>query len=130
MLKKACRNSISGLGFGSFAYLMILLFKIQPTLPTTKNILSILLMSIGIGLISLIFENETLPFLAQLLIHLIGTLSLVIAMMVYNSWVLEATFWMIFITLYLAFWFISGLQQYMQVGKINDAIDRRRRSMK
>ncbi|WP_412989954.1 DUF3021 domain-containing protein [Pediococcus siamensis] len=130
MFKKVGRNIINGIGFGSFAYLMVLLFKIQTTIPTTRNILSILIMSVGIGLISLIFENETLVFLAQLALHLIGTLILVVVMMFYNSWVLGSSFWIIFILLYVVFWTISGIQRYMQVEKMNTAISRRRKNMK
>ena len=127
MVKKFFRNVMSGIGFGSFAYMIILLFKIQTTIPTTKNILSILLMSVGIGIISLVFENETPIFLIQLIIHFTGTLTLVIIMMRYNSWVIEPIFWGIFISLYIVFWIISGIQRYMQVEKMNSAINRRRK---
>ena len=129
MFKKIARNVISGIGFGSFAYILVLLFKVQTTIPTTANILSMLVMSVGIGLISLIFENDTLPWLAELGIHFVGTFLLVTSMMRFNHWPLVPSFWVIFITLYVVYWGIIRVQRYLQIDRINTAIAKRRQKM-
>lgn len=130
MLKKLARNSFTGIGYGSFAYLLILLFKVQPTIPTTTNILSILIMSMGIGWISLIFEVEQFPLLAEVLFHFLGTLALVVAMMFFNQWRLSGGFWLIFISIYVICWILIRIKNFLQVEKVNLAIQKRRLSKK
>lgn len=130
MVKKIARNTITGIGFGSFAYVLVLLFKVQTTMPTTANIISILVMSAGIGWISLVFESDVLPWLAELGIHFVGTLLLVTIMMGFNGWLLAPSFWIVFVVLYVAFWIIIRVQHAVQVQRINAAIVQRRQKLK
>lgn len=130
MVKKIARNTITGIGFGSFAYVLVLLFKVQTTMPTTANIISILVMSAGIGWISLVFESDALPWLAELGIHFAGTLLLVTIMMGFNGWLLAPSFWIVFVVLYVAFWIIIRVQHAVQVQRINAAIVQRRQKLK
>ncbi|MFC6202829.1 DUF3021 domain-containing protein [Lactiplantibacillus nangangensis] len=126
MLKKIARNAMSGIGFGSFSYILILLFKVQPIMPTTANIISVLVMSVGIGMVSLIFESDSLPWLAEFGIHFVGTFLLVAGMMVFNHWPIVPSFWVIFVALYVICWIIIRVRRYLQVERINTAIARRR----
>ncbi|WKF84046.1 DUF3021 domain-containing protein [Lacticaseibacillus pantheris] len=130
MVKKIARNTITGIGFGSFAYVLVLLFKVQTTMPTTANIISILVMSAGIGWISLVFESDALTWLAELGIHFVGTLLLVTIMMGFNGWLLAPSFWIVFVVLYVAFWIIIRVQHAVQVQRINAAIVQRRQKLK
>ncbi|BDZ30291.1 DUF3021 domain-containing protein [Lactiplantibacillus sp. WILCCON 0030] len=126
MLKKIVHNAMSGIGFGSFAYMLIMLFKVQPIMPTTANILSILVMSVGIGMVSLIFQSDALPWLTELGIHFVGTFFLVAAMMGFNHWPIVPSFWVTFVALYVICWIIIRVQRYLQVERINSAIAKRR----
>lgn len=130
MIKKLVRNSFNGVAYGSFAYLLVLLFKIQTTIPTTGNIISVLVMSVGIGWVSLIFEFEQFPFLIEILLHFLGTLTLVITMMYFNSWNLSGKFWISFVLLYVIFWIIIRIRRYLQIEKVNLAIQNRRLNKK
>ncbi|WP_203650028.1 DUF3021 domain-containing protein [Secundilactobacillus yichangensis] len=125
MLKKIVRNTITGIGFGSFAYILVLLFKIQTTMPTTTNIISVLVMSAGIGWISLVFDSDALPWIAELGIHFVGTFLLVAIMMRLNHWPLVPLFWIVFVALYIVIWVIIRIQQAIQVDRINTAIAKR-----
>ncbi|MFC6180697.1 DUF3021 domain-containing protein [Lactiplantibacillus daowaiensis] len=125
-MKKVLQYAISGIGYGSFAYLIVLLFNIQLTRPTAANILSILLMSAGIGLLALIFEGDWLPELALVGIHLLGSLGLVMAMIWYNDWTFGPLFWLVFIALYIVIWALVRLNRYLQVEKINQKLKQRR----
>jgi len=126
MLKKIARNAMNGIGFGSFSYILILLFKVQPIMPTTANIISVLVMSVGIGMVSLIFESDSLPWLAEFGIHFVGTFLLVAGMMAFNHWPIVPSFWVIFVALYVICWIIIRVRRYLQVERINTAIARRR----
>lgn len=126
MLKESLHNTITGIGFGSFAYLLVLLFKVQATMPTTANILSVLAMSVGIGLVALIFDTDVLPWGVEVAIHFVATLLLVIATMIYNGWLLMPSFWLVFVLIYAFYWAVVRVQQYLRIEKINAAIARRR----
>lgn len=127
MLKKIARNAINGIGYGSFAYILILLFKVQPIMPTAANIISVLVMSVGIGMMSLIFESDSLPWLTELGIHFAGTFLLAAGMMIFNDWPIVPSFWVTFVGLYVIYWIIIRVQRYLQVERINAAIGRRRK---
>lgn len=92
-----------GLGIGSFVYLASLLFK-APVNITQQSILFVFLISIFIGLTSILFDYEQLSFGLALVLHFV-------AVSVF-TWILSCTFFGIksaldfFISL-LAFYTIS-----------------------
>ena len=126
MGKKMLRHAIIGIGFGSFSYLLVLLFKVQTTMPTTSNIISILVMSVGIGWLSLLFDGDRLPWLAAVGLHWVGTFLLVVVMMSFNHWLRHPSFWVVFVALYIICWVVVRVQHYLQVERINTAIAKRR----
>jgi len=124
-MKTAIRYSINGVSYGSFAYLMVLLFKIQVTPPTAMNIISIWVMSVAIGLLSLVFQSERLSTLTCLVIHFVGSMGLVMGMLWANGWPLAPVFWLVFVLLYLFNWAVIRLNQYLQVEKVNQLLLKR-----
>ncbi len=127
-MKKVIQYAGIGIGYGSFSYLMILVYR-QGITPTRESILSTLLMSALIGISAILFDIEKLNFLSALVIHLICTLSLVIATMFYNGWaediMHDTEFWMIFIIIYIAVWAASYISNSLKVDKINRALSKK-----
>ncbi|BDR58026.1 DUF3021 domain-containing protein [Xylocopilactobacillus apicola] len=133
-MKKICakilRYLLIGTGFGSVSYLLIITFRIQPDLPTVKNTLSILVMSMLIGLVSLIFEVDRISFLLELLVHFCATLTLVIAMVIFNGWgdyiFPRPGFWLLFLGIYGAVWFVISLNLRINAQEMNEQLRKKR----
>lgn len=127
-MKKIIQYAGIGVGYGSFSYLMILLYNPE-IIPTRNNITSFLLMSAVIGISAILFDIEKLNFLLALGIHFFTTLSIVIVTMIYNGWlddVMHTTeFWLIFIIIYVAVWLISCISNALKVDKINRALSKK-----
>ncbi|KRL07903.1 DUF3021 domain-containing protein [Schleiferilactobacillus perolens] len=122
------RLTFGGIGIGSFVYLMVLALGIQTSAPTPQNIMSILVMSALIGILSLLFEVERWPFLVLLAIHMVGVAILVAAMMSFNHWgsfLVQGSFWLFYLFIYVAVWGIIYLDQAMRVSRINRALAER-----
>ncbi|AYW49060.1 DUF3021 domain-containing protein [Tetragenococcus halophilus] len=128
-LKKILQYACIGIGYGSFFYLMILLYR-QGITPTRESILATLFMSALIGISAILFDIEKLNFLSALIIHFICTLSLAIGIMFYNEWaddiMHDIEFWLIFIIIYVSVWAISCISNSLRVGKINRALSKKR----
>lgn len=131
-MKRLLRYAIIGIGYGSFSYLLILMLHIQDVPPTSVNIFSILLMSAGIGILSILFDIENLNFLTALGIHFFATLALVITMMLFNGWIDSVInsvgFWLIFLTIYIAVWALYRIQLYLNVEKMNRVLAQHRKN--
>ncbi|GEQ37485.1 hypothetical protein TH5N_06110 [Tetragenococcus halophilus] len=128
-MKKILQYACIGIGYGSFFYLMILLYR-QGIAPTRESILATLFMSALIGISAILFDIEKLNFLSALIIHFICTLSLAIGIMFYNEWaddiMHDIEFWLIFIIIYVSVWAISCISNSLRVGKINRALSKKR----
>ncbi|GMG61631.1 hypothetical protein TEHAB4_13780 [Tetragenococcus halophilus] len=128
-MKKILQYACIGIGYGSFFYLMILLYR-QGITPTRESILATLFMSALIGISAILFDIEKLNFLSALIIHFICTLSLAIGIMFYNEWaddiMHDIEFWLIFIIIYVSVWAISYISNSLRVGKINRALSKKR----
>lgn len=128
-MNKIIRYAGIGIGYGSFSFLMMLMYN--PEISATRaNITSTLLMSAMIGIIAILFDIESLNFLLALGIHFITTLALVIPTMMYNGWLDDIShtpeFWIIFIVIYVGVWFISCISSALKVNKINRALAKKR----
>ncbi|WEM59555.1 DUF3021 family protein [Streptococcus parauberis] len=84
-MKKIINTYIYGIGIGGIIYSLSLLFS-DVNSQTISNIVSCLFISGFMGLASLIYDIEKLPFLYKSLIHLISISSLVYLMNIYNGW--------------------------------------------
>lgn len=133
LLAKLITNSIIGIGFGSFSYLIFLLFKLQSTFPSTKNILSIWIMSALIGCLSELFDYFGLSLLT-LILHLGGTITLVLAMTTFNGWfnnfITSPLYWSAFLGIYLLVWLVLFTIQHLTVKKINQKLIQRNSPLK
>ncbi|WEV36500.1 DUF3021 family protein [Lactobacillus sp. ESL0677] len=131
-MKKTFANIITegiiGIGFGSFSYLVFLLFKWQTTLPTAQNIISIWLMSFLIGALTEIFDFYGMSILT-LLVHFCSTVILVLAMTAYNGWLATLSHsplaWTSVIGLYLFIWLTLFTYQHLSVKRINQKLAQR-----
>ena len=130
-MKKIVVSMLEGLRTGSLAYLLVLAFRIQESQATTANIISILIMSVLIGLFTLLFEVENFSYLLQLTIHFFLTLIVVCMMMIYNGWdfnLVRAEFWLDFIVIYILIWLFVRLDIYLKTKKINESLVKLRRN--
>lgn len=132
LLMKNMRYFVRGVTIGSTLYLLIIASGYQSTQPTVKNILSVMLMSGLIGLLSQIFEIESLSYSVVLIGHLIITFTLVSAMMAYNGWLDQwqmPQFWMSylleFVIVYGLAWVIIYLTITTKIRRINQALKKR-----
>lgn len=127
LLDKIIKYMLIGIGFGSTSYLLTLTFGFQQNLPTLKNTMSILVMSMLIGIVSMIYDVEKIPFLLALVMHFIATLFLVIVTMLFNGWsVTEPVFWLIFIGIYVAIWLIIALTIRINAREMNEQLRKKR----
>lgn len=124
-MKVFLRRIMSGCGYGAVAYLVLLALGVQATRPTPMNIVSVLVMSSLIGLLTLIFDVEQLSELGALLLHVGGTLVLVIGMLGFNHWHVTIVFWGLLTGVYLVLWGTVRFNQYLKVTKINQALAKR-----
>ncbi|KRN99912.1 DUF3021 domain-containing protein [Companilactobacillus kimchiensis] len=130
-MKKFIRYALIGILIGSLTYLVILLFFFGPsTEVTSKNILSVLLMSAGIGLVSAIFEIEW-NMLAEIAIHFILTLGLVVLMCAYNNWLPSLNLHVIlsflfFVVIYGAIWLGLYFVRMTDMKRLNKQIQIRK----
>lgn len=122
-----------GVTIGSTLYLLVIAAGLQLTPPTAKNILSIMFMSGLIGLLSQIFDIDSLPYLTALVLHFLCTFMLVSMMMAYNGWLFNEwqlpKFWFGYFLEYLIIyglaWGIIELMISTKVKRINQALKKR-----
>lgn len=140
-MKKYLSAAATGIGYGSFVYLLILSLNHSVQAPNQLhifsilfqlNIFSILLMSAGIGIVSLIFDWEDAPYWLLLLLHFLGTFSLVVLMTVLNHlffFVIAHFFYFFssFVCIYLFVWIIIRINQAIEVTKINRKLKNRKK---
>lgn len=128
-MKVSLQRIMSGCGYGAVAYLALLALQVQTARPTTVNIVSVLMMSALIGLLTLVFDVEQFSYLKALLLHIGGTLILVISMLLINHWQVTFVFWSLFVGIYLVLWGVVRLNQYLKVAKINQALSKRQATL-
>lgn len=131
-MKKYLSAAATGIGYGSFVYLLILSLNHSVQAPNQLNIFSILLMSAGIGIVSLVFDWEDAPYWLLLLLHFLGTFSLVVLMTVLNHWFFFVIahfvyFFSSFVCIYLFVWIIIRINQAIEVTKINRKLKKRKK---
>lgn len=133
LMKNILNTFIFGVTIGSTIYLLVIAAGYQPTPPTPKNILSIMLMSGLIGLLSWIFETDSLPYFIALGVHCLSTFGLVTIMMAYNGWLFTAwerpQFWINYLSGYVIIyglaWGIIELILITRVRRINEVLKKR-----
>ncbi|KRL70569.1 hypothetical protein FD08_GL001046 [Lentilactobacillus parakefiri DSM 10551] len=123
---------LSGIKTGSVIYLLLLAVGVQPSSPTAKNILSIMLMAGVIGIFSGLFSLDSLRL--ELPIHFMVTFLAVLAMMAFNGWVewINPLFWVEFLIefliIYAVAWLIVFLSGNIKITRINKTLKERNQS--
>lgn len=86
---KNFRNVINcftnGVGYGATTFLLFVAFDGFQSV-TTFNVLSVLIISGLIGVLTLVFDLDNWSYLVELLLHFLGTFSLILVMMWLNHW--------------------------------------------
>ncbi|MBS9337353.1 DUF3021 domain-containing protein [Fructobacillus parabroussonetiae] len=134
-MKKVFQHVIRGIGFGSATYLIILASTMTSELTISiSSIWAILLMSAGIGLLSIIFESDRFSFLTLFVSHLFGTAFLVwLAGTWTNCFDMKMDnpmIWLNFLIAYAIIWGIIRFNQQKKISKINQALSKRHQQEK
>lgn len=124
-MKSLLRLMISGSGYGAVAYLIALALRMEQTLPTLANVISVLLVSALIGGLTLIFNVEAITYTLAFLIHVLGTLGLITGMMLINHWEITWSFLGVFGMTYLLMWGMVRFNQFLKIEKINRVLAQR-----
>ncbi|WP_261809467.1 DUF3021 domain-containing protein [Levilactobacillus humaensis] len=126
-MTKIFHYAMNGMGYGAVSYLVLLAMQEAPAHVSPKNAISLLLVSAAIGVLSMIFDEDYqgLPWPLELGIHLVGTALLVMGYMLFNDWVIDWSFWAIFVLIYVVVWLAVSLNQHFRVVKINRALQKR-----
>lgn len=123
---------ITGVGVGNLISLLNL-WAFGVTEISLWTWLTISLLSGVIGLISLIFESENLPFKLALPLHFVLVLGVIALMNWLNGWgasVLSLPFILLFILIYLTVWLLVLYMNRQEVSKINEQIKERKKARK
>lgn len=126
MMTKIFRRFCIGIGFAATTYLIIITMRIQPTMPTFLNTISVLIIGGIIGQLSLIFKTD-LSYLSALIIHFVLTFILVLIMIWINHWSLNLISILMIVLIYLIIWGIIRINQVNDVNKINKKLRDRKK---
>ncbi|MGE7987490.1 DUF3021 domain-containing protein [Lysinibacillus fusiformis] len=87
------------------------------------------ILGIAIGLLSIIFEIETIPFMAQLLLHLIAVTICVLIAGYFGDWFTHSSVKYVLLSeavIYIIVWCILYILQLNDIEKINREIRKRK----
>lgn len=124
--KKILGYFLTGMAYGSICYLVIIALLTQSYSVSRTSIISVFIISGLIGELSFLFESE-LPFLLAFMIHLAGTFSLYVAMMLINHWPIIWWTILLFIIVYIINWIIVRLMEERQINRINQQIEQKKK---
>ncbi|KHD44998.1 DUF3021 domain-containing protein [Streptococcus hongkongensis] len=129
-MKKIINAYIYGIGIGGIIYSACLLLS-DVTTQSISNIVSCLLISGFMGIASLIYNLEQIPFIYQNVIHFISISGLVFLMNSYNGWLSKEdylSFFIQFFIIYLIVWIIVSYLNYSKTSIINKKLAERQAS--
>ncbi|PEU05852.1 DUF3021 domain-containing protein [Bacillus sp. AFS019443] len=119
----------SGLGTGSFIYMMVLLSRNNTISITQAEIISVLIISACAGTFTFIFDIERISYLFALVIHFFMMTLVVFFISVYNHWIegfLTADFLGGMFLMYIFSWFISFLNTKKDAKELNMLLKNKR----
>ncbi|MHA8110332.1 DUF3021 domain-containing protein [Lactobacillaceae bacterium Melli_B4] len=118
--------TLIGMSIGSLVYLLNVVSYHQ-TVVTQSEIISLLIMSGLIGDLSFIFWWRRIPFILQLLIHYVGTITLVYIAGIYNHWIGNPFVYFMWLTvIYLIIWAVQYYQNVRAADNVNHLIKKRK----
>lgn len=135
MLKESLKSAGIGLLIGSFTFLVVIMSLNSTVTITRANILSNWVMSALIGIISMIFDSEKIPFAWALFSHYCGVLLLVGLTGIYNGlWPIfidHPVRHVLFVTLiYALVWLGLQISNWIDVRRMNEKLAKRRQMKK
>ncbi|MCZ2491171.1 DUF3021 domain-containing protein [Dellaglioa carnosa] len=127
MIKKIMRHISIGVLIGSFIFLLMLLTQMKPVTVTPEDIIRVFVMSVLIGVLSMIFSIERLNFFVAILIHYVGVILIVglsnnIIDMLGNPFIYLTEITVIYVVV----WIILRISTGLNVRSINNALKRKR----
>lgn len=128
-LRKMIIYYLIGVGFGGLIYI-VSLWSVSASQQTVGQITNVVLLSGLIGLISMIFESDSLPFTVQLVIHFVLVYAVILLMnwLGGNDVLWNWLFFGNFILTYLVVWAVVYYTFYRRVSNINRKLAEKKRS--
>ncbi|MGH1274952.1 DUF3021 domain-containing protein [Bacillus cereus] len=112
----------TGLGTGSFIYMIVLLSRENNISITRTEIISVLIISACAGIFTFIFDIERISYLFALVIHFFMMLIVVFLISIYNDWIEifpTADFLESIVLIYAFSWLISFLNTKKDAKELN-----------
>ncbi|HDR4901447.1 TPA: DUF3021 domain-containing protein [Bacillus cereus] len=112
----------TGLGTGSFIYMIVLLSRNNNISITQAEIISVLIISACAGIFTFIFDIERISYLFALVIHFFMMLIVVFLISTYNHWIEifpTADFLESIVLIYAFSWLISFLNTKKDAKELN-----------
>lgn len=128
-LRKMIIYYLIGVGFGGLIYI-VSLWSVSASQQAVGQITNVVLLSGLIGLISMIFESDSLPFTVQLVIHFVLVYAVILLMnwLGSNDVLWNWLFFGNFILTYLVVWAVVYYTFYRRVSNINRKLAEKKRS--
>ncbi|MEE3950056.1 DUF3021 domain-containing protein [Bacillus wiedmannii] len=112
----------TGLGTGSFIYMIVLLSRNNNISITQAEIISVLIISACAGIFTFIFDIERISYLFALVIHFLMMIIVVFLIATYNHWIEifpTADFLESIVLIYAFSWLISFLNTKKDAKELN-----------
>ncbi|MGG2093390.1 DUF3021 domain-containing protein [Bacillus sp. S13(2024)] len=120
----------SGLGTGSFVYMIILLSRGNNIYITQAEIISVLIISACAGIFTYIFDIERISYFFALAIHFSLMILVVYLISTYNKWIEKfptTDFLESILLIYILSWLISFLKRKKDAKELNMLLENKRR---
>ena len=111
-----------GLGIGSFVYLLTLYYNHQINTVTRRDIISVFIISIFAGVMTILFDIEKLNYLMALILHFISINIVVFIISKLNGWITkDFTIFYFFnaFIIYLLSWSITIIRNRISIKELN-----------
>ena len=130
IIKDLITASVIGMMIGATVYLGALMLHVQLTPPTPRTIAGLFVMSALIGMLALIFDNESLSLPVAYSLHFIGTFAIVIGTNYLMGWQFLVgsalpNFLIAFLIIYVLIWLALYLSWQVTARKMNHVLKKR-----
>lgn len=115
-----------GLGIGSFVYLLTLYYNHQINTVTRRDIISVFIISIFAGVMTILFDIEKLNYLMALILHFISINIVVFVIAKLSGWITkDFTIFYFFnaFIIYLLSWSITIIRNRLSAKELNKILN-------
>ncbi|MED3728388.1 DUF3021 domain-containing protein [Priestia endophytica] len=112
----------TGMGTGSFVYMVLLLFQNHDISITRTEIVSVFIISACAGIFTFVFDIEAMSYLLSLVIHFFIMILVVSCVALYNHWIElfpSASFFGSILLIYMFSWLILFLRTKRDAKELN-----------